>query len=95
MEDVKAASTPKTGEDVGRGVALRVSHVEACTRGVGEHVQDVALGKRIDGPARVAERKRVAGRRLLAGVPGSESLALIPALLPLWFDEVKWVLSAS
>ena len=44
MKDVEALVALVPGVDVGRDVSERVSHVQARTRRVGEHVQHVVLG---------------------------------------------------
>ena len=76
-----------TGQDVRRRIALGVSHVQAGPRRVGEHVQDVKLGRQLVGgrPAgkAVTLREGVLGGNRLAWIPRPESLVLVPMPLPL------------
>ena len=57
VQDVEAVGLLIAGEDVRRGVALRVADVQAGAGGVGEHVQDVVLrlaaGDRLGAEGRV------------------------------------------
>ena len=43
MQDVMTRHPLEAADDVGGGVAFRMTHVEACTAGVGKHIEHVVL----------------------------------------------------
>ena len=95
VEHMEALRAFVAGEDVGGGVALRMADMQAGARRVGEHVEDVELGELLRAGRGVALGERMAGGHGFAGVPGAKSLLLVPVALPLGFDQMKRILSAS
>src|ERR1051326_8986035 len=95
MKNVEALGAFVPGEDVSGGVALRMADVEASAGGVRKHVEDVELGKFMDGFTAMPLRERMRGGGVLVRIPGAKELPVIPQLLPFWLDEMKWILSAT
>ena len=56
-------------------------------------VRSLAAGQHGVGPVTLCERMPC--RHFLARVEGTKSLLLFPSLLPLGFDQMKWILSAA
>ena len=88
MQHVEAAGAAVAGEDVRGGVTLRMPDVQARAAGIGEHVQDVMLGRNCPRsgprlPARAAG-ERVPVRQDFAGVPGAKCLLLRPNRSAIW-----------
>ena len=71
-------------------------HVQASTRGIGKHVEDVILGWQLGGMhgalQPVAHGEGVIPRNRLLGIPGLESMSLFPDSLSPGLDQVKRVL---
>jgi hypothetical protein len=76
-----------------------MTDVKTGARGVGEHVEDVELGREIsrcDGGSfdRVTARKGMIARRGFARVPRPEGLVFLPISLPFWLDQMERILPA-
>src|SRR2546423_7004579 len=95
MKHVQPSRSLVAREDIGRGVAFGMPHMQARPGRIWEHVQDVELGNFWNRCTSMSSRKWMGCRDRLAGVPGPESLVLIPMLLPFRFDDMKRILPAS
>src|SRR5947208_458457 len=83
------------GEDIGGGIAFRMTYVQARARGVWKHVEDVELGDLLWRRIGMALGEGMSFGDGFPRIPGAESLLLIPMALPLGFDEMEWILAAS
>ena len=43
MDDTRPSHPPVAADDIGRRISFRVSHVQAVSAGIGEHIEDVEL----------------------------------------------------
>ena len=67
VQDVVAAHALEARDDVGRGVTLRVAHMQSGAAGIGKHVEDIGLGPRLVGPGRRPEGSFTLPARLPLG----------------------------
>ena len=74
MQDIEAFHTLESRQNVGRRVPKGVPNMQPSPTGVGEHVEDVALGP--------------GGVEAVADVRGAERAALLPVRLPPRLDLV-------
>ena len=77
-----------------------MADVQTRAARVGEHVEDVILGRQLGGGRGLAlqlmpHREGMALRQLFAGVPGAKGLLPVPGGLPFGLDQVKRILSAA
>ena len=78
MQNVEAAQAFIARNDVGSGVALRMSNVQTGTARVRKHIEHVELWlRRIE--------------TFLAGIGRVKKLALVPDGLPFRLDLVEWI----
>src|SRR5438045_7166326 len=82
MQDIAAAHSLVTRNDVGGGVTLRMAHVQAGAARIREHVEDVEFGF-------------LGVETFLARVRRVENLAFIPDFLPLRLNLVERIRFAA
>ncbi len=89
VKDVVSLHPPHPSDDVGRGVAFGVAHVQARPARVREHVEHVGLGAGgVEGGALALFRSRTrGGRRGETDVRRPEGLVPLPEPLPLGLDR--------
>ena len=100
VQHVKALCAAVSRQNVGSGVAFRVTDVQTFAGRVGEHVEDVEFRRQLLGARRfsletVPFRKRVSVRNCVARIPGAEGLLIVPYFLPFRLDQMERILSAA
>ena len=95
VQHVQALCALIPRQNIRRGVPLGMADVQAGARRIRKHVEDVEFGHLLWLELLMSSRKRMLCRNTLTGIPGAKSLLLIPVSLPLGFDQVKWILTAS
>src|SRR4029077_3531596 len=83
-----------TRENVCRGITFRMAHMEAFSRRVGEHIENVVFRQLVRrGLAMTLSEGVAAGHRFIR-IPGAKSLFALPMALPFGLDQMKRILSA-
>ena len=99
VQHVESGSAPVAGEDIRGGVAFRMTDMESGAGRIGEHVEDVELGRQVERGGgfvlqSMALAKWMSRGDAFTGRPGPESGLDVPLLLPFGLDQMKRVLPA-
>ena len=99
MQHVETARAAVARQNIRGGVTFRMADVQARAAGIGEHVEDVKLGRQLRRGHFAGKLWRwangCAARDFLARIEGAKSLLLVPNLLPFGLDQMKRILSAA
>src|SRR5262249_11532439 len=82
-------------KNVGRGISLRVTYVQAGSGRVGKHVQNIIFRNLCEIGRPVPLGKTMLRRNGILWIPGMETLAFVPYPLPSGLNQIKWILSTS